>query len=284
LSSIQNLFLKGRTLLGRIPHADPALESRLLLQKAAGLSEKEFLTSPDWPVPVRAERLFLKMVARRLARIPLCYLTGEKEFWSIPLVVFPGVFIPRPESELLVEKVLELSNKRDEVIVDIGTGSGNIAIALARELPRARIIGVDISRRALKAARLNAERYKTTSIVFSEGNAFYGLRKFATRSEADFIVSNPPYVSLAGWQGLEPEIRRFEPKRALVSGATGYEFIRRLIKGASFYLKPGGYLLFEIGQGQAGSASSLFDSRGWRDIRTYADIRGIPRVVAARKT
>lgn len=283
MSSIQNLFLRGRTLLDRLLYADPALESRLLLQKAAGLSEKDFLTLPDRQVSARAERLFTKMIEKRLEHVPLSYITGEKEFWSIPLAVFPGVFIPRPESELLVEKAIELSAKQDELIVDIGTGSGNIAIALARELPCARIIAVDVSRRALKAARLNAKRHNITSIVYSEGNAFAGLRNLVTRNGADFVVSNPPYVSVIEWRELEPEIRRFEPKRALVSGATGLEFIRRLIRGALFYLKPGGYLLFEIGQGQAGSVSSLFDSCGWRDIRTFMDLRGIPRIVVAQK-
>jgi len=282
LSSIRELLFQGRRLLRRLPHTNPGLESRLLLQKAAGLAELDILSASERPVPANAERRFLKLVEERRARVPLAYLTGEKEFWSIPFKVFPGVLIPRPETELLVEKVIELSSKKREWIVDIGTGSGNIVVSLAKELPRARIIAADISRRALKAARFNAERQKVASIMFVEGNLFRGLLNVVSRGSVDFIVSNPPYVSAREWRTLEPEIRLFEPKRALVPGPTGFEFIRRLVRGAPDFLRSGGHLLFEVGQGQAGRVLSLFDSR-WADVEIFKDLRGSPRLVAARK-
>ena len=282
MSSIRELLFQGRRLLRHLPHTDPGLESRLLLQKAAGLAELDVLSASERPVPAIAERRFLKLVEERRARVPLAYLTGEKEFWSIPFKVFPGVLIPRPETELLVEKVIELSSKKREWIVDIGTGSGNIVVSLAKELPRARIIAADISRRALKAARFNAERQKVASIMFVEGNLFRGLLNVVSRGSVDFIVSNPPYVSAREWRTLEPEIRLFEPKRALVPGPTGFEFIRRLVRGAPDFLRSGGHLLFEVGQGQAGRVLSLFDSR-WADVEIFKDLRGSPRLVAARK-
>jgi len=282
LSSIRELLFQGRRLLRHLPHTDPGLESRLLLQKAAGLAELDVLSASERPVPANAGRRFLKLVEERRARVPLAYLTGEKEFWSIPFKVFPGVLIPRPETELLVEKVIELSSKKREWIADIGTGSGNIAVSLAKELPKARIIAADISRRALKAARFNAERQKVASIAFVEGNLFRGLLNVVSRGSVDFIVSNPPYVSAREWRTLEPEIRLFEPKRALVPGPTGFEFIRRLVRGAPDFLRSGGRLLFEVGQGQAGRVLSLFDSR-WADVEIIKDLRGIPRLVAARK-
>ena len=282
MSSIRELLFQGRRLLRHLPHTDPGLESRLLLQKAAGLAELDVLSASERPVPAIAERRFLKLVEERRARIPLAYLTGEKEFWSIPFKVFPGVLIPRPETELLVEKVIELSSKKREWIVDIGTGSGNIVVSLAKELPRARIIAADISRRALKAARFNAERQKVASIMFVEGNLFRGLLNVVPQRSVDFIVSNPPYVSAREWRTLEPEIRLFEPKRALVPGPTGFEFIRRLVRGAPDFLRSGGHLLFEVGQGQAGRVLSLFDSR-WADVEIFKDLRGSPRLVAARK-
>ncbi len=235
------------------------------------------------PVPASAERRFFKLVEERRARVPLAYLTGEKEFWSIPFKVFPGVPIPRPETELVVEKVIELSSKKNEWIVDIGTGSGNIAVSLAKELPKARIIAVDISRRALKAARFNAERQKVASIAFVEGNLFRGLLNVIPQGTSDFIVSNPPYVPAGEWRTLEPEIRLFEPKRALVPGLTGFEFIRRLVRGAPDLLKSGGHLIFEVGQGQARRVLSLFDSR-WTGIEIFKDLRGISRVVTAQKS
>jgi len=282
LSSIRELLFQGRRLLRHLPHTDPGLESRLLLQKAAGLAELDVLLALERPVPANAERRFFKLVEERRARVPLAYLTGEKEFWSIPFKVFPGVLIPRPETELLVEKVIELSSKKREWIADIGTGSGNIAVSLAKELPKARIIAADISRRALKAARFNAERQKVASIAFVEGNLFRGLLNVVPQRSVDFIVSNPPYVSAREWRTLEPEIRLFEPKRALVPGPTGFEFIRRLVRGAPDFLRSGGHLLFEVGQGQASRVLSLFDSR-WTDVEIIKDLVGIPRLVAARK-
>jgi release factor glutamine methyltransferase len=269
-------------LLGRLPHADPALESGLLLRKAAGISEGDALMFPERPVPAAAERRFFDLVEKRRARVPLAYLTGEHEFWSISFAVFPGVLIPRPETELVVEKVVALSSRRRERIADIGTGSGNIAVALAGELPNARIIATDISRRALKAARLNAGRRNIHSITFVEGNALAALEGVVRRGSVDFVVSNPPYVSAREWRTLEPEVRGYEPKRALVAGTTGLEFIRRLIDGSRSYLKSGGHLVFEIGAGQADEVVPLFD-RGWADIRVGEDLRGIPRVVSARK-
>lgn len=237
---------------------------------------------PERQVPAAAERRFFDLVQKRRTRVPLAYLTGEREFWSISLAVFPGVLIPRPETELVVEKVVALSSRRRERIVDIGTGSGNIAVALAGELPNARIIATDISRRALKAARLNAERRNINSITFVEGNALAALKGLAQRGTVDFVVSNPPYVSAREWRTLEPEVRGYEPRRALVAGATGLEFIRRLVDGSRTYLKSGGHLVFEIGAGQADEVVSLFN-RGWADIRLGEDLRGIPRVVSARK-
>lgn len=282
MSSIRELLLQGQRLLRHLPHIDSALEARLLLQKAADLSEQDVLVFPARPVPARSERLFFKLIEKRRARVPLAYLTGEKEFWSISFAVFPGVFIPRPESELLVEKVLELSARRQELIVDVGTGSGNIALSLARELPGARLIATDSSRRALKAARTNAARQKVSSITFVEGNSSRILKGLVQPESADFIVSNPPYVSAPEWRTLEPEIRLFEPKRALVPGLTGFEFIRRLIKDSLSFLKPDGNLVCEIGQGQADHVLSFFPD-GWTDVEIFKDLKGIPRVVVARK-
>ncbi len=238
---------------------------------------------PERQVPAAAERRFFDLVEKRRARVPLSYLTGEREFWSISFAVFPGVLIPRPETELIVETVVALSSRRRERIVDIGTGSGNIAVALAGELPKARIIATDISRRALKAARLNAERRNIKSITFVEGNALAALEGVVRRGSVDFVVSNPPYVAVGEWRALEPEVHGYEPRRALVAGPTGLEFIRRLIDGSRAYLKSEGHLVFEIGAGQADEVVSLFH-RGWTDIRVGEDLRGIPRVVSARKS
>jgi len=283
LSSVRDLILEGRRRLDGLPLSDPALESRLLLQKAAGLSDNELLSSPERPVPPRNARTFFELVEKRRARAPMAYLTGEKEFWSRTFRLFPGVLIPRPETELVVEKVIELSTKKEESILDVGTGCGAIAIALAGELPLARFIAIDVSRRALKAARINAALAPAGRIRFVEGRAPAAFKGLLPAESQDFIVSNPPYVSERDWRGLMPEVRLFEPKRALVPGPTGLEFIKRLIRGSAPFLKPGGHLVLEIGHGQRDGVLSFFDE-AWADVRSFDDLSAIPRVIVARKT
>ncbi len=258
--------------------ANPAVEAKVLLLLATGLTEVEFLGSPRRGISKRGERAFCRLVERRLSGVPLAYITGRKEFWSLPFKVGPGVLIPRPETELIVEKALESARTRRETIVDVGTGSGNIAVALARELPEARIIATDISARALKTARLNAEINQVERIVFVRGNLYAPLDGIGLRGKCDCIVSNPPYVAAAEWEALADEVHGHEPKRALWAGRTGFEFIRRLVRGAADYLRPGGRLLFEIGDGQSDGALALFDE-GWTGADAFADLRGFPRVI-----
>lgn len=282
MSSIRDLLVEGRNRLGRLPLSDPALDARLLLQKATGLEAPELLSAPGRPVGSATARRFRALIAKRRARTPLAYLTGEKEFWSRPFRVFPGVLIPRPETELIVEKAAALSAGGAESIVDVGTGCGALAVALAGELPSARILAVDISRRALKAARLNAGPDVTGRIRFVEADAPAAFGRLLAPESQDFIVSNPPYISESEWKTLIPEIRLHEPKRAIVAGPTGLEFIRKLIRASILFLRPQGYLVFEIGHGQKRSVLALFD-RQWGSVRSFEDLSAIPRVVVARK-
>ena len=262
--------------------ANPAVEAKVLLLLATGMGEMEFLSSSGRGVSGREERKFLRLIEKPLSGVPLAYITGKKEFWSQTFKVGPGVFIPRPETELIVEKVLELAGGVEETIVDIGTGSGNIAVALARELPGAHIIATDISRKAVKIAQFNAKTSKVERIAFALGDLFAPLKRLKLEGKCDFIVCNPPYVSAHEWEGLAGEVRDFEPRGALVAGKSGLEFIRRLVKGAPAYLKPGGCLLFEIGAGQADAALALFDDH-WVRPQVADDLRGIPRVIIAAK-
>jgi release factor glutamine methyltransferase len=281
LSTVQECFRKGIQLLKGVA-AEPSIEAKVILLKSTGLTEAEFFACPQKRLSPREKNALCRLINGRRSRVPLAYLTRAKEFWSAPMKILPGVFIPRPETELIVEKVLELSSGKDQTIIDIGTGSGNIALALAMELPRACIIATDVSGKALRLARFNALKNNVDRIEFSKGSLFLPLKGLHLEERCDFIVSNPPYVSAFEWETLSPEVKEHEPRRALVSGKTGLEFIRRLIKGAPAYLKPGGYLLFEIGQGQREGALSLFD-RGWREIESFEDLRWIPRVIKARR-
>ncbi len=169
-----------------------------------------------------------------------------------------------------------------ETIVDIGTGCGNIAISLAKELPQARIFATDNSRKALTVARLNSSLLETDNITFAVGSLFSPLRRLKLEKKCDFIVSNPPYVSEQEWEELAEEIKNHEPKKALVPGETGLEIIKDLIKGSPRFLKAGGYLVFEIGEGQKKRALSLFNSN-WSNVSCFNDLNGVPRIVVARK-
>ena len=276
--TLVDLYRSGVALLNDQPQA--VLEAKILLLRAARLTEEKYLAAPDKPCSIQAEAYFRRLVGKRLDGVPLAHLTGVKEFWSIPFEVTPSVLVPRPETEVLVEKVLELSTRESESILDVGTGSGCIAVALAKELPRARIQAVDISERALDVARRNASRHKAKHIQFRKSNLFSAFRGTGTRF--DFIVSNPPYVSRGDWDGLPADVRDFEPRRALLAGESGLELIERLVRRAGTFLRPGGYLIFEIGDGQRDRVLGLFGRR-WTEIETAWDLAGKPRVITARR-
>jgi len=280
LSTVQELFRRGIQLLGDLPQA--SLEAKILLLKSAALSEKDFHSYPHREIPLQLEKRFLQYVSRRKSGCPLSYITGEREFWSIPFVVFPGVLIPRPETELLVEKVVGLSSRKEELIVDVGTGAGNIAISLARELPLAKVIATDMSVKALEAARHNASLQNESSVIFVQGNLFSPLFELGAEGKCDFIVSNPPYVSEKEWEALPREVKEHEPREALVAGEDGLDVIRRLIDESPRFLKSKSYLCIEIGANHKEDVLLLFGNQ-WGEIACFEDLAGIPRVITAMK-
>ena len=285
-----------------------------MLYKVLSIGEERFYADPGLSIPKRQEDAYFKLIRKRLSGIPTAYLTGRREFWSLSFEVGPGVLIPRPETELVVEKVLELARAKSRkesgggngsglLIADIGTGCGCIAISLAKELPGSRVIATDASEAALRYARRNASALGIKNIEFLQGDLFEPFRDkrvqegFAriqgtnARIEGntdqlanrfDFIVSNPPYVSAAEWETLEREVREHEPREALVAGDKGTEVIERLIPESSLFLKPGGHLIFEIGFGQKESVLSFFEAE-WGSVAGFDDLGGVPRVIVARK-
>ena len=263
-----------------VPGIDPFLEARVLLRRTVGFTDLEIFAFPDRPVTAASVRRFFRAVEDRRNRVPLAYILREKEFWSIPMTVSPAVLIPRPETELLVERALALMETAAPLIIEIGTGSGCLAVALAKEIPGARIVATDISRRALRVAEANAARHGAGNIRFIGGHLFGALRGLGLEDRADLIVSNPPYVTDGEWKKLAREVRDHEPRRALVSGPTGLETIRRLALGGPRFLKKGGVLLVEFGAGQAASVRGLFGPP-WARRETANDLSGRPRVLAA---
>jgi len=218
-------------------------------------------------------------LGERARGVPAQYITGHQEFWGLDLIVSPAVLIPRPETEHVIETVLELG--RDwpvQRVVDVGTGSGCIALALAKEFPAAEIHATEISPEALEIARANAARHQLEQRVqFHETDLLEGIEPAAF----DYVVSNPPYIGEWEAESVEAQVRRFEPRGALFAGPRGVEVFARLIPQAESVLKPGGWLVMEMGHSSRDQVCGLLHS--WAEIRITNDLQGIARVVAARR-
>jgi len=227
--------------------------------------------------------LFKTALDKRNTRYPLQYITGLAYFMDLELGVGEDVLIPRPETEILVEEAVKrLSGKKNPLIIDVGTGSGNIAISLTKRIPECKIIAIDISGKALRAARNNADRYGCGNINFLRSDLLNNVTKDVLR-EADAIVSNPPYINQEEYKILPKEVH-FEPKTALFGGKDGLDFHRRIISEASESLKKGAFLVFEVGDEQAQKVIAILDNTNlFCGIEAICDYNDIKRVVAARK-
>jgi release factor glutamine methyltransferase len=260
----------------RIANLDP-IDSRALLRAALEVSDTHLIAHPGQTLTDRQRERYLAWVERRRAGEPIAYLTGEREFHSLAFTVTPAVLIPRPETELLVDAALERVPAHAPFrVLDLGTGSGCVAVAIAKLRPRAQVTATDVSRAALAVARENAARHGS-SIEFIESdwlNALAG-RRF------DLIVSNPPYVAERD-PHLAQGDSRFEPRVALVAGADGLSCIRLIIVQARAHLEPGGGLYFEHGYDQAARCRALLAQAGYFEVATPRDLAGIERVSGGR--
>lgn len=260
---------------------DARLDAETLLMQVLGRDRAYIYSHPDLELSCRELSLYNELLERRACGEPLQYITGHQEFWGLDLLVAPAVLIPRPETEHSVEAALErLHDIESPRIVDVGTGSGCIALALASELPKAKIDAVDISAEALEIARKNAQRLGFGDrIKFAHGDLLSNYRHL--RPSYDMVISNPPYVGESEADKLQIEVRLHEPHCALFGGEHGLDIYRRLIPQARQVLKPDRWLVMEIGFSQEQAIHQLLHE--WRDVRSIADLRGIPRVVIARK-
>jgi release factor glutamine methyltransferase len=226
------------------------------------------------------------LIQRRVGREPLQYILGTQEFCGLEFHVNPAVLIPRPETELLVEYVAQrISAEQPATIVDVCTGSGCIAVAIARQRPYARLIATDLSSRALDVARQNAIRHSAGErMIWLEGNLLGALAGQRLEGQVDVIVSNPPYIAEADWATLQPEVRLFEPRGALIAGPKGTELHERLLREAGRYLSPGGALILEIGAGQARTIRQIVEQlSGYKFLRLVYDEAGLERVVIVER-
>jgi release factor glutamine methyltransferase len=258
------------------PGSTARRDAELLLMHVTQLTRAGLLTHPDRQLTERQLTAYQQAVGRRVRQEPVQYITGSQEFYGRPFAVSPAVLIPRPETEHLIEAALALE-PRPKTILDIGTGSGILAVTLALEIPAAAVTAVDISPDALVISRQNAESLNAPDqIRFLKSDLFSAIGQ----EQYDCIVSNPPYV--AATEPLEPQVRDYEPATALYAGPDGLAIYRRLIPQAAEHLAPGGYLLLEIGQGQRGAIAELLIESGYKDIRFHADLQGIARVAQAQ--
>ena len=309
LHSLNQLAKEGAARLGTGPHPNRAVQdATLLLTHLIGRNKTWFLAHRDDELPLDQAVLFDTLIKRRLAGEPIQYITGQTEFYGLPFRVNSAVLIPRPETEHLVEQVLKraaqlrvpqvpsgtweanaLNSPGTEPpatrvpplrILDIGTGSGCIAVALAHHLPQASITAIDLSPDALALARQNA----TLNAVADRIRFLHGdLLAPVTGEQFDLIVSNPPYVPTPDRASLSIEVRDHEPALALFAGNDGLDIYRRLIPAAHAALTPGGFLLLEIGYGQQPAVTALLATTGFQSIQTFPDLQGIPRVLSAQR-
>jgi len=267
----------------------PRLNAETLLMFTLNCDRAHLYAHPERELTREEQSRYEEALTQRSKGLPAQYITGHQEFWGLDLIVSPAVLIPRPETEHLIEAVLPLAKPmRAPKIADVGTGSGAIALALAKELPNAEIHATDNSPAALEIAEANAARLQLEfsskdhyppqrRIFFHDTDLLNGLEV----GTFDFVVSNPPYVGLSEEDEVQLEVRKFEPRSAVFAGPTGREVIEELIPAANAALKPGGYLVMEISGTIVDGVRSLLTF--WQDITITNDLQNIPRVATARK-
>ena len=259
----------------------PTREARLLLGHASGLTPTRIMAYPEHAIDAATVAAFQHLVARRVAREPVARILGSREFWSLNFTVTPATLDPRPDSETIVEAALEcLADKKSKLsIIDFGTGTGCLLLALLSELPNATGLGVDRSEAAARVAAGNARQLgfadRARFIVGDWANALAG--------PVDLIVSNPPYIPAGDIAGLEPEVREHDPLTALVGGADGLDPYRLLAPETARLLRPGGHVVFEVGQGQADDVARFGQAAGLVLREQRVDLGGIPRAVVLGK-
>ena len=261
----------------------PRLDAEHILAHVLGVGRLEMYLQHERPLTAGELDAFRPLLKRRAQREPLQYVLGRQAFRTLEIDVEPGVLIPRPETESLVEEVLGWARTHATpgglAGLDVGTGSGAIALSLLAEGPFTRCVGVDVSEAALGVARRNADAHGLTErLDLRHGPTFAAL---ATGERFDVIVSNPPYVAERERESLAPEVVDWEPGVALFGGADGLEVIREIVRGAPAWLRPGGLLALEVGLGQAADVAALIEAEGLQDVRVRKDLAGKARMVLA---
>ncbi len=282
VSTIGSLQAEAQRILAAAGIDHPHLEAAWIIEHVTGRTSLRIRVEPDQVLTTDAAAAVRRLILRRAGREPLQYLLGTQEFLGLEYRVTPAVLIPRPESVLLVEEaVARVQGVSSPTIVDVGTGSGCLAVALAKAIPDAAITAIDLSPEAMAVARENMAQHGVDDrIECLVGDLLAPLTQPGVPRMVDLILSNPPYIAETDWSGLQPEVRDFEPRLALHGGPDGLDIYRRLLEQAPLHLKPGGLLLLEVGCGQAGAFCQLAETQGaFRVDSVRPDEAGIDRVV-----
>ena len=281
--TVRDIVNESTKALEAIDSPSAKLDAEVLLSFCLSCNRLEFYKNPVMTVSETKLAIFRKLLARRLQWEPVAYITGRKEFWTFTLEVDSSVLIPRPDTEIIVEETLDIYRNFNSLpvrILDIGTGSGAIALALAYEIADAKVVATDISQAALNLAKKNAASLGLhEKIDFRPGNLFEPVDGLF-----DIIVSNPPYIAATEYEELPLGVKFFEPRDALLAGVSGLEFYEKLISQATAYLKKNGWLLLEIGAKQEAGVRRILEATGNYDsIEMRRDYAGLPRVIKARR-
>lgn len=259
----------------------PRLNAERLMAHVLGLSRVDLYLRFEQPLKQEERNAYKTLLRRRAAHEPLQYILGETEFMSLPFIVTPDVLIPRPETETLVERIIEEMGEKKRIrIIDIGVGSGNIAVSLAKHLPMSEVVAVDTDERVLSLARENALRNDVDGrILFILADVKEDRFVDTVSPLFDVVVSNPPYVSSEEWDALPAEIRDYEPRQALWDGGDGLSYFQIIGEKGRDVLIPGGRIFFEVGDRQSRRVMEILTSLNYRDVTAYRDLNGIERVV-----
>lgn len=275
--TLSELYTEGKSALKEVTY-EYETDAWLLLEKVSGCTRFQYLTYPDTEIDEAEVNEYRAMLVKRAEHIPLQHIIGTQEFMGLKFMVNEHVLIPRQDTECLIEEALKRLKKGDTVL-DMCTGSGCIIISLTKNVELSKAVGVDVSAEALEVAKANAVRNEV-NVSFIQSNLFSDIKK----EQYDMIVSNPPYIESEIIEELMPEVRDHEPRLALDGGEDGLVFYRRIIDEAGKYLKPGGWLLFEIGYNQREAVCRLFEKAGYEEISAVRDLAGLDRVCIARRS
>lgn len=282
--TIRDLMKFSINYLQRHGFDEARLTVELLLSHALKCQRIELYTNSEKPLSKEELKNFRGCFERRLSHEPVQYIVGMTSFMGLQFAVDPRVFIPRPETETLVEQVMMMCGRRESAgpisLLDVGTGSGNIAVSLAKLVREIQVTSIDVSLDALQVARRNAAAHGVQEKLTFETLDLFSPIETRFAASFDIVVSNPPYVSAEEWTQLEPEVREHEPEGAVSDRDDGYRFYHRLTQVSPKLLRADGCLVVEVGHGQAEEVKQLFGASGYSDLQVFTDLQGIPRVVS----